>query len=113
MYIIRDWENVEYIINDENGTELTKNKIISKCDQWIGFIDTLSKGKKNDYVTHHTLLDYILSWYKNNNEIDFNAIKYINIYTDNCPIQYKYRQNFYRTSLASTKYGVSMTYKFA
>ena len=29
-----------------NGRLLTKNKIVSKCNQYIPFINTLSKGKK-------------------------------------------------------------------
>lgn len=101
------------MINNEDGNQLTKNKIISKCDRWIGFFDTLSKGKKNDHVAHHALLDYILSWHKTNNEINFNEIKCINVRADNCSTQHKCRQNFYRTSLASTKHGVSIIHKFA
>ena len=113
MYVLKDWKSVEYNENSNDGIVLTKKKIISNCDRWIGFIDTLSKGKKNDYTTHHAFLDYILGWYIQNSEINIDAIKNIIVHTDNCPTQYKCRQNFNLNEQLSNKHKVTLVHKFA
>ena len=43
---IRGWEECEHDEIDNEGSALTKKKIVSKCDRWVGFVGAMSKGKK-------------------------------------------------------------------
>ena len=66
-----------------------KIKLLVNATDRLVLLILFFKGKKNDYVAHYASLYYILSWHKNINEIDFNAIKCMNMHTDNCPVQCK------------------------
>ena len=69
--------------------------MVNECDKWIFFGDTLSKGKKNDHVFHNACLTYIIKHYDGirivagKQEVPSNIV-----WTDNCPTQYKCRQNW-------------------
>ena len=57
--------------------------------------DTISKGKKNDRVFHNACLEHVINFYdKERSDENLPAIKINIIRTDNCPTQYKCRQNF-------------------
>ena len=45
-------------IDHDNNQSLAKTKRISQVDRWIAFVDTLSKGKKNDHCTHYAFMKH-------------------------------------------------------
>ena len=78
--------------------------IINNCDKWIVLGDNLSKGKKNDNVFHNAVLTYVIKFYDAEREANGKQPIPNNIFhTDNCPAQYKCRQNFYHIATSSQK----------
>ena len=50
----------------ENGELITRKVKISQCDTCMSFIDTISRGKKNDHVTHNDFLYHVINSCSNN-----------------------------------------------
>lgn len=63
-----------------------------ECDYWFGFTGTEKEGKKNDWVTHKVMVETIISFYMKRGK----RFKNLRIWSDNCPNQYKCRQNFFQ-----------------
>ena len=75
---------------------------VSDCEKWIFFGDTISAGKKNDHVFHNACLTYIIKYYdKQRVDSGLSPIPFNIVWTDNCPTQYRCRQNFYHVSNAA------------
>ena len=49
---------------------LDDETMISDCDRWIFFGDTISKGKKNDHVFHNACQTYIINHYDEETKTD-------------------------------------------
>ena len=79
------------------------------------FGDTISKGKKNDHVFHNACLEHVINFYdKERSDENLPAIKINIIHTDNCPTQYKCRQNFFKVATHCKHHGGAvMIHKFA
>jgi hypothetical protein len=111
-----DWRKVKFKKEGENGSLIDDETIINECDKWIFFGDTIEKGKKNDYVTHDAVLKYIVKYY-DDKRISSSLLPIpINIvHTDNCPTQYKCRQNFLNVATFSSLFDgmCQLIHKFA
>ena len=105
FFVSQNWRKVSYKREVEGGGVLDDETIINDCEKWIFFGDTMSKGKKNDHVFHNACQTYLIRYY---DTIRINANKApipVNItWTDNCPTQYRCRQNFYHISTASSNH---------
>ena len=114
-----DWRKVT--INNDletwNGKEedLYDERIVSTCDKWVFFMDTLSKGKKNDYVTHNANLLHIIEYYDKINEENGNQrLKNNVIHSDQAPTQYKCNKNFIKIATFSREHNNSrIIHKYA
>jgi hypothetical protein len=80
--------------NRSNGAEEVKVLSINDCDVLQYFGSTMSKGKKNDYVTHNACLQEIIKRYIKEFEERQQKLTFVIVWTDNCTNQYKCRQNF-------------------
>lgn len=98
--VCHDWRKVKFKTEGENGEEVIDDEtIVNDCDKWIFFAPTLSKGEKNDHITHHAALKYIVKHYDDKRiAAGLPPITNNIVHTDNCPTQYKCRQNFYKVS---------------
>ena len=69
----------------------------------MGFFgSTLSRGKKNDYVFHEACLTYLCSFYDTQRKKEGKDVTPVNIvWTDQCPSQYKCRQNFWNVATSA------------
>lgn len=92
-----------FLVNSNFRKVKLKNKkkeedvvMVSDCERWVFFGDTISKGKKNDHVFHNSCLTYLIQYYDN---IEYQPTNIV--WTDNCPTQYKCRQNFFKIASAS------------
>jgi hypothetical protein len=81
-------------IHSRNGEENLKLMSINDCDvlQYLG--STMSKGEKNDYVTHNACLKDIIRRYIKEFEERQQELTFVIVWTDNCPNQYKCKENF-------------------
>jgi hypothetical protein len=88
---------------------------VNECDVWYFFGDTLSKGKKNDYVFHNACLEHIAKHYRDEYEqAGKPPINLIRVWTDNCAGQYKCRHNFWRiATFPSRVAGIRIVHRFA
>ena len=107
FYVLTNWRSVKYKKRTENNNtnaflEGEDETIVNDADKWGFFGDTISTGKKNDHIFHESCLNYIINFYdqrriaKGKNPIPTNII-----WTDNCPTQYKCRQNFRNIATSS------------
>ena len=93
IFVIANWRRVRYL-NDR--IKVWDKTIVSDCDKWIYFGDTLPKEEK-DNVFHNSCLTYIIKFYNNEcertgkSQISHNIVR-----TDNCPTQYKCQHNFFK-----------------
>jgi len=90
--------------------------MICDTDRWVFFGESMSKGKKNDHVFHSACLDYLIKFYaKKREEEGLPEIKVNIVWTDQCPNQYKCRQNFYNVSTFAQRHDSRSTiiHKFA
>ena len=94
--------------------EINNETIVNNCDKWIVFGDTLARGKKNDHVFHNAVLSYLIKFYNMEREAQGKQpIPNNIIHTDNCPTQYKCRQNFYHIATCGQKFPCRIVHKFA
>ena len=110
FFIIYNWRVADFY-DDGNLDQV----IINDCDKWIWFGDTMSKGKKNDHVFHNACLEHILAFYdKERSDKNLPSIKINIVHTDNCPTQYKCRQNFWKVAThCNHHHGAVLIHKFA
>ena len=110
FFIVYNWRVTDFI-DDGNLNQV----IINDCDKWIWFGDTMSKGKKNDHIFHNACLEHIITFYdKERSEKNLPSIKINIVHTDNCPTQYKCRQNFWKVATHCNHHsGAILIHKFA
>ena len=110
FFVLTGWRNVDFYNSESETMDKT---IVSNCNKWIVFGDTISKGKKNDHVFHNACLSYLVKFYDKELEIQ-NKPPIANkiIHTDNCPTQYKCRQNFLRLASAGESHPTRFIHKF-
>ena len=90
-FVTYDWRPVTFTRDDGSVDEV----IISTTDKWIFFADTLLKGKNNDHITHNACQTYLINFYdKKRAEKNLSKIGVNIVWTDQCPTQYRCRQNF-------------------
>ena len=97
-----NWRDVKFkrVVKDVGLVE--DETIVSDCEKWIFFGDTMSAGKKNDHVFHNACQTYIINHYdKQRLDSGLTAIPFNIVWTDNCPTQYRCRQNFYHVANAA------------
>ena len=111
FFVLTKWRRVPFLKIESNTMDET---IVSDCDKWIILGDTISKGKKNDHVFHNACLAYII---KNGDaQRDLSGLPKIKnniVHTDNCPTQYKCRQNFWHVASAADTVDARVIHKFA
>jgi len=74
----------------------------------------LSKGKKNYHVFHNACLAYLRKYYDDERErAGKSKVQNNIIHTDNCPTQYKCRQNFFKVATFGEVNGSRLIHKFA
>ena len=64
VYIIciaHNWRDAKYDEYNNNNNKLTKIARVSQWNRWVLFIGTLSKGKKNNYITCNSFLSVWMS----------------------------------------------------
>ena len=88
MHSLHDWKDIKHEIIERNGNMLSK-KNISKCGRWINFVDTSSRGKKNDHVVHDAFLNHIMDCYSDHANANAHYLKYRIIHADNCSTQHE------------------------
>ena len=111
FFVLTEWRTVEFLNTKTNTTDET---IVNNCDKWIVFGDTLSRGKKNDHVFHNACLAHLISFYDSERSAaDKQPIPNNIIHTDNCPTQYKCRQNFYHVATFGDNHQTRIVHKFA
>lgn len=72
------------------------------------------KAKKNDHVFHNACLTHLIKFYDAERERDLKPKILSNIvHTDNCPNQYKCRQNFYHVATSAKAHQSRIVQKFA
>ena len=79
------------------------------------FCGLIGEGKKNDHMTHNANLDYLIYVYNLWRQLEgLSPYKYIILWTDNCPTQYKCRFFFYQIATHSQRFTNStLIHKFA
>eukprot|EP00557_Chaetoceros_sp_GSL56_P006393 CAMPEP_0176503534 /NCGR_PEP_ID=MMETSP0200_2-20121128/15416_1 /TAXON_ID=947934 /ORGANISM="Chaetoceros sp., Strain GSL56" /LENGTH=404 /DNA_ID=CAMNT_0017902835 /DNA_START=510 /DNA_END=1721 /DNA_ORIENTATION=- len=82
-----------------------------ECHEWYALGGCEDTGKQNDWIFHNSVLDYILEYYKSVATHVTNII----LWSDNCPGQYKCRQNFFQIAQITNKHPHinSFTHNFA
>jgi hypothetical protein len=96
-----------------SGVEEVKVLPVNDCDVLQYFGSTMSKGKKNDYVTHNACLQAIIQRYKVEFEERGQKLTFVIIWTDNCPNQYKCKENFVGIFKIEACFGVLVAHCFA
>jgi len=96
-----------------NGEENFKSVSINDCDVLQYFGSTMSKGKKNDYVTHNACLKEIIKRYIKEFEERGQKLSFVILWTDNCPNQYKCKENFVGILKIEELFGILVAHCFA
>lgn len=99
IYVVARGHEKIKMVNDEEID-------FAACDYWFGFGGTEKPGKKNDWVFHRAMLDHIIAHYTQQN--NGNLLSSVQVWTDNCPTQYKCRQSLFQIALLMEKYGVKV-----
>ena len=74
----------------------------------------MSKGKKNDHIFHNACTTHIINYYdKERTDAGKDTIPMNMVWTDNCPTQYKCRQNFWKVASSGTTNNSVIIHKFA
>ena len=66
----------------------------SDYDRWIGFVNSMIKGKKNDHSAHNTFLRHVTKYCDEKNRVRHGEHKKRIINIDNCGGQCECRQIF-------------------
>ena len=102
----RKENDVEIMIND--------NMMIFTVDVHHFFAETMSKGKLNDHQMHIVSLDALIKKYKGIFCERGVELKYVNMWTDNCPNQYRCRQHFIQIASGEERHpGITITHRLA
>ena len=76
--------------------------------------DTISKGKKNNHMFHNACTTHIINYYeKERVEARKDTILMNIVWTDNCLIQYKCCQNFWKVALSAMANKAIIVHKLA
>lgn len=88
---------------------------ISNVDVIHFFAETFEKGKKNDHCMHNTCLDEIIRKYRVKLKQKYGIdLKYVIIWTDNAPHQYRCRQTFIQIASIRLRHpGIQITHRLA
>ena len=95
------------LFNTEDSTgEINADKgIINDTDKWIFLEIQFQRAKKNDHVFHNACMTYIIKYYdKQRQHANKEPIPINIVWSDNCPTQYRCRQNFLQVAIASSKH---------
>jgi len=87
--------------------------IIHDCDVIQYFGSTMSKGKKNDYVSHNACLDCIFERYKREFRERGEELRSAKVWTDNCSNQYKCKENFSPIATIKDRQNLKLRHRFA
>jgi hypothetical protein len=87
-------DNFVVISNRRNATVRDRVLSMNDCDVFRYFGSTTGIGKKNDHVTHNACLTDIIKRHQREFEERLQELTFVMVWTDNCPNQYKCRQNF-------------------
>ena len=95
---------MNYKKEGENVEKLDDVTLINDCRKWAFFGCTIGRGKKNDHVFHEACITYINSYYdKLRDEAGKIPIEIVTVWTDQCPTQYRYGQNFRKIAESSKR----------
>ena len=109
FFVCTNWRSVTF----SNGVDMDET-ILNDCERWIFFGDTLSKGKKNDHIFHNACTNHIIKYYDDERvEAGKNIVPINIVWTDNCPTQYKCRQNFWKVATSASRNKSIIVHKFA
>ena len=100
-------------VRQQKEIEMCFSKKFSKCDRWIGFVDALLRGKKNNHDAHDAFLNNIVDFFRNHTNVNSHRLKYRTIHADDCGAQQKCRNNFLKLIKNSQTYQCTYMYKFA
>ena len=89
------------LVRLQNGEDVD----FTYCDHWFCTVGAETEGKMSDWITHGQALDQICHHYINVKMMKFDTLR---CWTDNCPPQYKNRQNFFQLALLMMKYDFEM-----
>jgi len=99
FFLSHNWRRVEFS-KEGGGNDET---ILNECDKWIFLGDIMSKGKKNDHVFHQACLTYLIKRFDAQRVANGKVpIQQNIVWTDNCPNQYRCRQNFLSVAKAAS-----------
>lgn len=105
LFVVYNRRNVSFQKMSEIGEYETDEMIANDCDRWVFFGDTMSKGKKNDHIFHQSCCTYVIKHYDSMREaVGKTPIPFNIIWTDNCPTQYKCRQNFLNVATSTSNH---------
>ena len=87
-----------------------KKKVLYDVDVMHFIASTLTKGKKADHATHNTALDKVINIYKEK----IPGLNLVIVHTDNCPGQYRCRQNFLKIASVQERHpGIVIKHELA
>jgi len=105
IFVVLHSRRTVTVVN-KSGTSVAHD--VYDCDVWHFFGDDIGRGKKNDHVFHNASLDRIVEYYKG------MGIDLVKLWTDNCPTQYKCRQNFLMiATFGDRHHGLDIQHRFA
>jgi hypothetical protein len=101
------------VIQKINGEDVVTEVSLNDCDVHQFFGSTMSKGKKNDYVSHNACLKHIIKRYIHEFQECGKTLTNAIVWTDNCPNQYKCKENFVHLFDIEEKLGIKIAHCFA
>ena len=114
FFVCSNWRLAKFKNQVEGSEDVFDETIVNDCDRWIFFGDTQSKGKKNDHIFHNACTTHIIKFYDSERvQIGKDKIPFNVIWTDNCPTQYKCRQNFWKVASSGKHNESVIVHKFA
>jgi hypothetical protein len=102
--ILHSPEDMAY--KDKNG--ITHRFRYFKCDHVRAVTPSTGKSKDQDWFTHCTIFDHLISMYKT----EIPELKTIYVWTDGAPTQYKCRQNFFWLTNAYKNHKIRIVHRF-
>ena len=105
------WREVEHDNFGENNEIVAKKITISDCDRSVGFVDSMIKGKNNDYVTNNYFLWRIIKYCNGKSGLDMVNMKKWIINSNNCGSKHKCLQNFFKLHTSSWEYKCTCIHK--
>ena len=104
FFVLMNWRKVQYKRKNDQKELVDNSTILNDCQKWAFFGSTLSRGKKNDHVFHEACITYICKYYDAERiEEGKERIPVKTVWIDQCPTQYKCRQNFRNVATSSQR----------